>query len=98
MVRRFIEEEKVRVSQKRLREGDPCLLTAAKLADRFVELVLGETETGKDFVRLVLDVVATRGVEASLQAVVLVKHPRQIILRRFAHCVLDLSHPLPCRE
>ncbi len=93
VVRRLVEQEQVRVSEKRLGEGHTRLLATAEPRDRIVELVLREAEALQDFVRAMLDVVATGRLEVDAEAVIFLHQGVEIVVG-VRHPVLDLAHAL----
>ena len=66
MVRRFIQDQEIRFSQKELRKGKPCLLATREGGDLPVVILPGEGEHVQDHGDLVPEVISASGFEARL--------------------------------
>ena len=79
MVRRFVEEEEIRLTHERLREADARLLPAGEMLDVFLEILLREAESERHAAQAALVVVAAEALEAVERTAV--RRERLLVLR-----------------
>jgi len=93
VVRRLVEEQKVRLAHERLREADARLLAARKMLDVFLEIVLREAEAVRDAAQAALIVVAAEDFEAVHDAAVVIEQCRALLaFRAFRlHALFELG-------
>src|SRR5262249_7953631 len=87
MVRRFVEQEQIRVAAERARERRPRELAAREGAQLPVELLLGEAETADDRRRMVAPAVAAGVLQPRLRLGVAVQ--RRLVVRAGGHRLLE---------
>ena len=76
VVRRFVEEQEVRLAHERLREADTRLLAAGEMLDVFLEIFFREAEAIGDAAQAALVVVAAEDFKAVHDAAVVIEQCR----------------------